>query len=38
MADLDIKSAFDILCMDWVFTVLEKKGLNTEAIKRLKIL
>ena len=36
IADLDFKSAFDFLCMDWVFTVLERKGLQSEAIKRLR--
>ena len=36
IADLDFKSAFDFLCMDWVFTVLEKKGLQSEALKRLR--
>ena len=36
IADLDFKSAFDILCMDWVFTVLERKGLKLEVIKRLR--
>ena len=25
IADLDFKSAFDLLCMEWVFKVLEKK-------------
>ena len=25
IADLDFKSAFDFLCMDWVYKVLEKK-------------
>ena len=28
IADLDFKSAFDLLCMDWVLKVLEKKGLS----------
>ena len=36
IADLDFKSAFDFLCMDWVFIVLERKGLQSEAIKRLR--
>ena len=26
IADLDFKAAFDLLCMDWVFKVLEKRG------------
>ena len=36
IADPDFKAAFDFLCMDWVFAVLEKKGLHHEAIERLK--
>ena len=36
IADLDLKSALDLLCMDWVFTVLKVKGLDPEAIKRLR--
>ena len=29
-------AAFDFLCMDWVFMVLQKKGLDMAVIKRLK--
>ena len=36
IADLDFKSAFDFLCKDWVFTVLERKGLQIEAIYRFR--
>ena len=36
IADLDFISAFDFLCMDLVFMVLEKKGLSTQAIKRIR--
>ena len=36
IADLDFKAAFDFLCMDWVFLVLEKKGLHSKNIERLK--
>ena len=32
---LDV-AAFDFLCMDWVYKVLEKKGLDSKVIKRLK--
>ena len=34
--DTDLVAAFDFLCMDWVFRVLEKKGMDLEVIKRLK--
>ena len=34
--DTDLVAAFDFLCMDWVFKVLEKKGLDRQVIKRLK--
>ena len=34
--DTDLIAAFDFLCMDGVFMVLEKKGLAMEVIKRLK--
>ena len=36
LADLDFKSAFDLLCMEWVFKVLEKKGLSPTIIQRIK--
>ena len=29
IADLDFKAAFDLLCMDWVFKVLEERGSPT---------
>ena len=29
-------AAFDFLCMDWVFMVLQKKGMDMEVIRRLK--
>ena len=34
--DTDLIAAFDFMCLDWVFLVLEKKGLNRVAIDRLK--
>ena len=34
--DTDLVAAFDFLCMDWVFKVLQKKGLDMEVINRLK--
>ena len=34
--DLDFQSAFDLLCMDWVYAVLEKKGLDKRIINRIK--
>ena len=34
--DTDLVAAFDFLCMDWVFKVLQQKGLDMEVIKRLK--
>ena len=34
--DTDLVAAFDFLCMDWVFQVLEKKGLDRQVIERLK--
>ena len=34
--DTDLVAAFDFLCMDWVFMVLQKKGLDMEVINRLK--
>ena len=36
IADMDYKAAFDFLVMSWVFMVLEKKGVSTKVIKRLK--
>ena len=33
---MDYKAAFDFLVMSWVFMVLEKKGVSTKVIKRLK--
>merc|ERR1712240_411073 len=36
IADLDFKSAFDLLCMDWVYKVMEKKGLSQIVIARIK--
>ena len=34
--DTDLVAAFDFLCMDWVFKVLEKKGMDKEVMKRLR--
>ena len=34
--DTDLIAAFDWLCLDWSFKVLEKKGLDKEVIKRLR--
>ena len=34
--DTDLVAAFDFLCMDWVFMVLQNKGLNMKVIRRLK--
>ena len=34
--DTDLVAAFDFLCMDWVFMVLQKKGLDMAVINRLK--
>ena len=36
IADMDYKAAFDFLVMSWVFMVLEKKGVSTKVINRLK--
>ena len=33
--DTDLIAAFDYLCMEWVFKVLEKKGLHRDVILRL---
>ena len=30
IADLDFMSAFDLICMDCVFVILKKKGMNDE--------
>ena len=32
--DTDLIAAFDFLCLDWVFKVLEKKGLDKRVIAR----
>ena len=34
--DTDLVAAFDFLCMEWVFKVLELKGLDRQIIKRLQ--
>ena len=34
--DTDLIAAFDWLCLDWVYMVLEKKGLPSQVIQRLK--
>ena len=34
--DTDLVAAFDLLCMQWVWMVLEKKFMDMEVIKRLK--
>ena len=34
--DTDLIAAFDFMCLDWAFMVLEKKGLDMMAINRLK--
>ena len=34
--DTDLIAAFDWLCLDWTFKVLEKKGLDKQVISRLK--
>ena len=34
--DTDLIAAFDFLCLDWVYMVLEKKGLDVRVISRLK--
>ena len=34
--DTDLIAAFDYMCLDWTFMVLEKKGLDRRAIDRLK--
>ena len=36
IADMDYQAAFDFLVMSWVFMVLEKKGVSTKVINRLK--
>ena len=36
ICDLDFKSAFDLLGMNWVFRVLECKGLNAMNVNRLR--
>ena len=34
--DTDLVAAFDFLCLDWVYMVLEKKGLDRKVILRLQ--
>ena len=34
--DTDLIAAFDWLCLDWTYKVLERKGLDKEVIKRLQ--
>ena len=34
--DTDLIAAFDFLCMDWVFRLLDKKGLDSKIITRLR--
>ena len=34
--DTDLIAAFDWLCLNWVYQVLEKKGLDRQVIKRLR--
>jgi hypothetical protein len=34
--DTDLIAAFDFMCLDWIFMVLEKKGLDKRIIQRLK--
>ena len=34
--DTDLVAAFDYLCMEWVYMVLEKKGLERQIIQRIK--
>ena len=34
--DTDLIAAFDFLCMDWVYMVLDKKGLDRKVISRLR--
>ena len=34
--DTDLIAAFDWLCLDWTYKVLEKKGLDRQVIRRLK--
>ena len=34
--DTDLIAAFDFMCLDWAFMVLEKKGLDRGAINRLR--
>ena len=34
--DTDLVAAFDFLCMEWVFMVLDKKGLDSQVIERLR--
>ena len=35
IADLDFQAAFDLLCVEWVLKVLEKKGLDKKSINRI---
>ena len=34
--DTDLIAAFDFLCLEWVYMVLEKKGLDKRVIRRLQ--
>ena len=34
--DTDLVAAFDFLCLDWVYMVLEKKGLDRRVISRIQ--
>ena len=34
--DTDLIAAFDYLCLEWAYMVLERKGLHRNAINRLK--
>ena len=34
--DTDLVAAFNFLCLDWVYKVLEKKGLDKQVILRLQ--
>ena len=36
LLDTDLIAAFDWLCLEWVYLVLEKKGLNKQVINRLR--
>ena len=34
--DTDLVAAFDYMCMEWVYKVLDKKGLDKRVIDRLR--